>query len=81
MVYIAWGVAFWFWRSNIGQDPRVIMGQFGAATAKVNGYLECTTINPAVLNSEQAKRRFQVYTVVLAAFDLSEVPVETGCYS
>ena len=72
---VAWGAAFWFWRSHIHRNRGVQMGKFGHSTMKLNGDQECGR-NAGWL----AKRRFRLYTKVLKAFNMSEKADPTGCY-
>ena len=72
---VAWGAAFWFWRSHIHRNRGVQMGKFGHSTLKLNGDQECGR-NAGWL----AKRRFRLYTKVLRVFNMSEKADPRGCY-
>lgn len=69
----AWGVSYWFWRANVGTDPDVKNGNFGASTLHINGG-ECTCC------VDRAQNRYRIYTQVLPALGSSEAPIESGCY-
>ena len=66
-----------FWRKNVGNQPGVKDGCFGATTKAINGGLECNG-GP---NENKAKIRFKIYKNVLRAFNLNEVANEKGCYT
>lgn len=72
---IAWQVSFWYWRTNVHPDSGVQAGQFGSATNKINGALECG----ANSSSGKAQNRFNIYTKVLPAFGINETPNSAGC--
>ncbi|KAI8323898.1 lysozyme-like protein [Martensiomyces pterosporus] len=81
---MAWGVSFWFWKTNVHTDAGVqagnfgsSAGNFGASTNKINGALECH----GGANSAAAKKRYQIYQAVLKVFAPSETPKEPGCYN
>ncbi|OQV16395.1 putative Acidic endochitinase SP2 [Hypsibius exemplaris] len=75
---VAWDTAFWYWSANVHSAPGVSEGKFGATTKAINGALEC---GGAAVGTEQAKRRFEFYKKISAAFKLSGKPVENGCYN
>jgi chitinase len=70
---VAWQTAFWFWRVNVHNDSGVQAGQFGSATNRVNGDLECNPCRGACTN------RNQIYAQVLQAFGDYESPNYAGC--
>ena len=70
---IAWKTAFWFWKTNVHGDSGVQNGQFGSATNKVNGGLECNPCRGACSN------RNDIYAHVLQAFGVDESPNFNGC--
>ncbi|KAL0485695.1 chitinase [Acrasis kona] len=70
---VAWKVSFWFWRYRVRTDNRVLQGQFGAATDRINGGQECHPCRKACNN------RFNIYGKVLKAFGISERPNPQGC--
>lgn len=71
----AWDTAFWYWKVAVRIDSRVLQGQFGVSTSRINGALECT--GP---NQNLARQRFNIYTKVFQSFDLSGSPNPAGCY-
>ena len=73
---ISWAVSFWFWKANVHSNGDVKRGYFGASTKIINGGLECNGANTYI-----AKRRFTLYVSVLKAFNINEVPIESGCYN
>ena len=73
---IAWAVSFWFWKKNVHSRPGVSAGHFGVTTHAINGALECS--GPY---KEKARMRFAIYKKVLAAFNIHEAAIETGCYN
>ncbi|PVU96442.1 hypothetical protein BB561_001178 [Smittium simulii] len=73
---IAWDVSFWYWRDMVRKDPRVLQGQFGAATDRINGGIECRG-----QAKDKAKKRFLIYQKVLAVLSPGTVGIETGCYN
>jgi len=72
----AWGTAFWFWKVNVHGDSGVQAGQFGSATKKINGGLECGSNPP---NKTGAQNRFNIYVKVLKAFGINEAANSAGC--
>ncbi|KAJ2786691.1 hypothetical protein GGI15_001319 [Coemansia interrupta] len=74
---IAWAVSFWFWKDRVRSDPGVQEGNFGASINKINGGLECNGGGAA----DKAKKRYEMYKVVLPIFDPNESPKESGCYN
>ena len=72
---VAWGAAFWFWRSHIHRNRGVQRGKFGHSTLKLNGDQECGR-NAGWL----ARRRFRLYTNVLKVFHIQERADPSGCY-
>jgi chitinase len=73
---IAWAVSFWYWKKNVHSRPGVSSGQFGVTTNAINGALECS--GPY---QDKARKRFDIYKKVLAAFGINEVAIESGCYN
>ncbi|OMH82722.1 Acidic endochitinase SP2 [Zancudomyces culisetae] len=73
---VAWDVSFWFWKNIVRVDPGVQAGKFGASTNKINGALECRGEH-----TDKAKKRFQLYTKMLAIIDPSSKADEHGCYN
>ncbi|RWS26331.1 hypothetical protein B4U80_05562 [Leptotrombidium deliense] len=73
---IAWATAFWFWKRNVHNRPKVQQGFFGASTNAINGDLEC-----AGDHKDRARRRFELYQIVLKAFHITETAIENGCYN
>ena len=69
----AWKTAFWFWKTNVHSDPGVQNGQFGSATNKINGGLECNPCRGACNN------RNAIYASVLPIFGVNESPNDAGC--
>ncbi|KAJ1723245.1 hypothetical protein LPJ53_002410 [Coemansia erecta] len=74
---IAWAVSFWFWKDRVRSDSGVQEGNFGASINKINGGLECNGGGAA----DKAKKRYEMYKVVLPIFDSNESPKESGCYN
>ena len=72
---IAWAVSFWFWKTNVHSLPGVSDGEFGVTTKAINGALECSGSN-----YDTAKKRFEIYKIVLTAFNIDEEANENGCY-
>lgn len=72
---ISWATAFWFWKTHVGYYLGVEEGKFGVTTRAINGALECDGVN-----TQKAKSRFKIYTNVLNAFNVDEIPNESGCY-
>jgi len=70
---LSWNTAYWFWATNVHSDPGVQAGQFGSATNKINGGLECNPCRGACTN------RFNIYSIVLKAFGDNEAPNSAGC--
>lgn len=70
---IAWQTAFWFWKAKVRTDSGVQKGQFGSATNKINGGIEC---NPCRGN---CSKRNDIYANVLKAFGINEAPNFAGC--
>jgi len=70
---VAWQTAFWFWNANVHSDSGVQNGQFGSATNKINGGLECNPCQRACPN------RNDIYAHVLQAFGVNESPNYAGC--
>jgi chitinase len=73
---ISWAVSFWFWKTNVGSRADVKNGRFGASTRAINGDLECDGNF-----KEKARKRYQIYVIVLSIFDPSSTPIENGCYN
>ncbi|KAJ2232520.1 hypothetical protein H4R99_006832 [Coemansia sp. RSA 1722] len=73
----AWAVSFWFWKDRVRSDPGVQEGNFGASINKINGGLECNGGAAA----DKAKKRYEMYKVVLPIFAPGETPKESGCYN
>ena len=74
---LCWQTALWFWKQNVGTIKKVKkLGQFGSATNIINGGLECK--GPY---GDKARKRYNLYIVVLKAFNINEKPIETGCYN
>ncbi|KAJ1885573.1 hypothetical protein LPJ66_010052, partial [Kickxella alabastrina] len=73
---LAWAVSFWFWKDRVRSDPGVLKGEFGAAINMINGALECKGSA-----QDKAKKRFEMYKVILPIFAPDETPNETGCYN
>ncbi|CAF1004066.1 unnamed protein product [Brachionus calyciflorus] len=73
---IAWATAFWFWKTNVGSNPNVKNGNFGSSTMAINGGLECN--GPY---QDKARKRFDIYKIVMLEFGLTETPNERGCYN
>lgn len=73
--YVSWATAFWFWKTNVGYYLGVEEGKFGVTTKAINGALECNG-----QDTQKAKSRFRIYTKVLKAFNIDEIPEESGCY-
>lgn len=73
---IAWATAFWYWKKNVGISRDVKEGKFGASTNLINGNLECRGNN-----QDKARKRFEIYKIVLKSFNINEQPNETGCYN
>jgi len=71
---LAWGTAAWFWKKKVHQQA--LSGNFGATTKVINGALECSGAN-----TDKAKKRFEIYKKVCAAFGVTDTPVESGCYN
>ena len=71
----AWGVSFWFWKTNVKPALKNTFN-FGLATNAINGALECKGSA-----TDKAKKRFQIYTAILKVFEPSATPIETGCYN
>ena len=69
----AWKTAFWFWKTNVHDDSGVQSGQFGSATNKINGGLECNPCQGACNN------RNEIYANVLPIFGVDESPNNDGC--
>ncbi|KAJ1919076.1 hypothetical protein H4219_002231 [Mycoemilia scoparia] len=76
-INVAWDSAFWYWSENIVKKPEYKKGHFGTSTNVVNGGLECRG-DPE--GTDKAKKRFKVYTKILAVFSPDEEPIEDGCY-
>ncbi|KAJ2850290.1 hypothetical protein J3B02_003687 [Coemansia erecta] len=74
---IAWAVSFWFWKDRVRSDPGVQEGNFGASINKINGGLECHGGAAA----DKAKKRYEMYKVILPIFAPNEKPKESGCYN
>ncbi|KAJ1802563.1 hypothetical protein LPJ75_006149 [Coemansia sp. RSA 2598] len=74
---IAWAVSFWFWKDRVRSDPGVQEGNFGASINKINGGLECNGGAAA----DKAKKRYEMYKVILPIFAPGETPKESGCYN
>ncbi|KAJ2720428.1 hypothetical protein GGI07_004615 [Coemansia sp. Benny D115] len=73
---IAWEVSFWFWKDRVRTDPGVQEGNFGASINKINGGLECRGGA-----QDKAKKRYEMYKVILPIFAPGETPKEAGCYN
>ncbi len=74
---LSWSTALWFWKVNVGVLKKVKkLGEFGSATNVINGGLECK--GPY---SDKARKRFNIYGIVLKAFGIDETPIEIGCYN
>ncbi|KAJ1937309.1 hypothetical protein FBU59_004790 [Linderina macrospora] len=74
---LAWGVSFWFWSDRVRSDAGVQAGRFGSSINKINGGLECNGGSAAA----KAKKRYDMYKVILPLFAPSETPIESGCYN
>ncbi|XP_037039892.1 endochitinase At2g43610-like [Bradysia coprophila] len=74
---VAWDTAFWFWKSRVHSKPEVAQGAFGVTTRAINGGLECD--NPG--GHQLAKKRFEMYNKIRAAFGLKGAGKEQGCYN
>lgn len=74
---IAWATAFWYWKTRVGTRQEVKNGWFGSATNAINGGLECN----GGFYQDKAKKRFEIYKVVLKEFNVNETPIENGCYN
>ena len=72
---IAWSTAFWYWRTRVGINDQVKQGWFGTSTLLING-MECSG---SLI--DKAKKRFEIYKIVLTAFNVNETPIENGCYN
>lgn len=72
---VAWATALWYWKSRVAVNANVQKFWFGASTQAINGALECTGWN------EKARKRFDIYKKVLLAFNVSDEPIENGCYN
>ncbi|KAG4076278.1 hypothetical protein HA402_014827 [Bradysia odoriphaga] len=72
---LAWNTAFWFWKVNVHGQAGVSNGFFGATTKAINGFLECSG------NNSVARKRFEMYGKVRAAFGLNGPGDERGCYN
>jgi len=70
---VAWQTAFWYWKANVHSDPGVLAGQFGSATKKINGGLECNPCRAA------CPKRFELYQKVLRAFGETSPASNAGC--
>lgn len=68
-----WGVAFWFWQTDVITKPDY-KTKFGVSTRALNGGLECSE------DSAAAKKRYSNYRAVAAALQLQPIG-EDGCYS
>ena len=73
---IAWVVSFWYWKENVHSKPGIADGLFGVSTNAINGQLECNG-GPY---QYKAMRRFDLYKNVLRAFQITDLPIESGCY-
>ena len=73
---ISWAVSFWYWQANVHSRPGISDGYFGVSTNAINGFLECNG-GPY---QYKAPIRFNIYTQVLKSFNITENPIETGCY-
>jgi len=73
---VAWATAFWFWKTNVHPNAKVQQGQFGATTNIINSG-ECT----GKFDVKLAKKRFFYYVNVMKAFNLTEKPIDKGCYN
>ncbi|XP_037024112.1 endochitinase At2g43610-like isoform X8 [Bradysia coprophila] len=74
---LAWDTAFWFWKINVHNVPGVSDGAFGVTTRAINGGLECN--NSA--GHPIARRRYEMYGRIRAAWGLSGPGAEWGCYN
>ncbi|KAJ2771190.1 hypothetical protein IWQ56_001886 [Coemansia nantahalensis] len=73
---VAWDVSYWYWSENVHSDPGVQAGKFGASVNKINGALECRGAAQA-----KAKKRYEMYKVILPIFAPGQAPIEGGCYN
>ena len=72
---ISWAVSFWYWKEHVHYREGIADGYFGVSTMGINGFLEC--LGPY---DYKARRRFDLYSTVLKAFNINETPIEAGCY-
>ncbi|KAF7674344.1 Endochitinase A, partial [Astathelohania contejeani] len=73
---LAIDVSTWFWNEKVAKAPGVAEKKFGATIKAINGALECNGSN-----EEQSKKRWDNYTKIADAWNITDKASEEGCYN
>ncbi|RWS20089.1 hypothetical protein B4U80_11450, partial [Leptotrombidium deliense] len=73
---VAWATALWYWKTRVRNQPNVLNFWFGATTNAIIGALECRGGYQHL-----ARKRFDMYKMVLLALNIHAKPNERGCYN